>query len=167
MDDTKIDFQDLEFQQEMLGIFESGIKWDPATGEIITSPLENSQVIIENLAKEVISQKAFIEQLKTQIETWKARILRAEARIEKAKIMIDAILPEGEKVSRPDLGISVYRMKSEATIVDDPEALPEQFITVKTYRNPNLSLIKAALKEGVQLPAHIQNNSSVVVKGLF
>lgn len=63
--------------------------------------------------------------------------------------------------------ITIQFRQTKATIIDDKDAIPEEYITTKTTvtKNPNKDAIKKAIESGVEVPgAHVEYYKSMSVK---
>lgn len=58
-----------------------------------------------------------------------------------------------------------FRNNPPKTVVDDAEAIPEEYITVKVERKPNLTAIKAAIRAGKEVAgAHLEQERKICIK---
>lgn len=54
---------------------------------------------------------------------------------------------------------------SEQTIIDNADAVPEEYMTVKTTYTPNKTAIKEAIKAGKEVPgAHLEQKKNIQIK---
>lgn len=54
---------------------------------------------------------------------------------------------------------------SEQTIIDNADAVPEEYMTVKTTYTPNKTAIKEAIKAGKEVPgAHLEQRKNIQIK---
>lgn len=54
---------------------------------------------------------------------------------------------------------------SEQTIIDNADAVPEEYMTVKTTYTPNKTAIREAIKEGKEVPgAHLEQKKNIQIK---
>ena len=60
---------------------------------------------------------------------------------------------------------SISFRASEQTVIDDENALPEEFLTVKHTWTPNKTAIKDAIKSGRDVPgAHLEQRKNIQIK---
>lgn len=54
---------------------------------------------------------------------------------------------------------------SEQTVIDNADAVPEEYMTVKTTYTPNKTAIREAIKEGKEVPgAHLEQRKNIQIK---
>lgn len=54
---------------------------------------------------------------------------------------------------------------SEQTVIDNADAVPEEYMTVKTTYTPNKTAIKEAIKAGKEVPgAHLEQRKNIQIK---
>ena len=54
---------------------------------------------------------------------------------------------------------------SEQTVIDNEEAIPDEYMTVKTTYTPNKTAIKEAIKAGKDVPgAHVERKKNIQIK---
>lgn len=54
---------------------------------------------------------------------------------------------------------------SEQTVIDNADAVPEEYMTVKTTYTPNKTAIKEAIKAGKEVPgAHLEQKKNIQIK---
>lgn len=115
---------------------------------------------IENLCLWMKNLKSDAEQLKAEAESFTKRAKAAENKYESIKAYLQNYL-DGEKFKTTKCSVS-YR-KSTSVVVDDLEAIPDEFIRYKVEANK--TAIAEALKAGFELEgAHLEDKQSIIVK---
>lgn len=136
-------------------MYESGIRFDPETGEIIEDQ-DWEQVSKESLVREIQAQAAYVDAVWREIERLRGYKERLLARLEKLK---SRLLMEigGGKLQLPHLGITVYPVRTDRVVISVPvEQLPAELVRfyppVPPKPEPDKAAIKKALKSGREIP---------------
>ncbi len=142
---------------------------NPETGEV------DDIVALEDLEMErdekIESVCLYIKNLKAEAAAIKAEKdaldARMKASVRKAESLTNYLQQTlaGEKFKTPRCAVS-YR-KIQAVRVFDPEALPADYIRVRTSMEPNRVMIKDAIKAGMNVPgAELEERQSMMIKGV-
>ena len=68
-----------------------------------------------------------------------------------------------EKVDTPTMKLSLRR--TQATVIDDLDALPKEYKTVKVETVADKTAIKKAIQSGGEIPgAHLEENASLQLR---
>ena len=146
-----------EIDQAMYELLNRGFSVDEETGEILdcTDELEQLQMErsakLESVALYIKSIDALIESMKAEEEALASRRKKKEDKVERLKRYLTAsIIGNGEE-SFESSKVAVTFRKSEGVEFTDKNALEEKYWRVKTTtkREPDKTLIKAAIKSGV------------------
>lgn len=140
---------------------------DPETGEIIdTEALEALEMArdekIENICLFIKDLKAEAAAIKAEKDALDARM---KASTRKAEQLTNYLQQElaGEKFKTSKVAIS-YR-KTQAVTIFDLDALPMDYIRIKTSTEPDKVLIKEAIKAGESVPgAAMEERQSMTIK---
>lgn len=154
-----------EINEQLRNAIEFGC--DPETGEIIdTAALEELEMArdekIENIClfiKDLKAEAAAIKAEKDALDTrMKASAKKAESLTNYLQLML-----AGEKFKTSKVAIS-YR-KTQAVTIFDLDALPMDYIRVKTSTEPDKVMIKEAIKAGETVPgAELEERQSMTIK---
>lgn len=138
--------------EEMTFDDETGCYFDPETGEVLDLDGEIAAVGIDR-KKKLIDTALYITRLTADSETLKAR---AKAIGERAKT-------KANLADRLKRGIAASMLAFGDKKIES--VIPEEFIVVKTERNPNKTEIGKALKSGVEVAgAVLKTNTNVIIK---
>lgn len=154
-----------EINEQLRNAIEFGC--DPETGEIIdTAALEELEMArdekIENIClfiKDLKAEAAAIKAEKDALDT------RMKASAKKAESLTNYLQQQlaGEKFKTSKVAIS-YR-KTQAVTIFDFDALPADYIRIKTSTEPDKVLIKEAIKAGETVPgAELEERQSMTIK---
>lgn len=140
---------------------------NPETGEMLSMeefnalPMERNQKI-ENLLMVCKRYEAEIKAGKEEKARIDEYIKKKTAELERVKNYASFVL-NGEKFESAKAKAS-WR-KSTKVIVEDMDTLPEEYIRVRTTREPDRTALKDAMKRGeVFLGAHIEETKSLTIK---
>ena len=154
-----------EINEQIRNAIEYGC--DPETGEIINvDALEELEMArdekIENICLYIKDLKAEAAAIKAEKDALDAR-MKASAR--KAESLTNYLQQElaGERFKTSKVAIS-YR-KTQAVRIFDLDALPMDFIRVKTIAEPDKVMIKEVIKGGETVPgAELEERQSMTIK---
>lgn len=138
-------------------------------GEIDFSQLDElnqeRQQKMENIALYIKNLESDAEAIKAEEANLKDRRTRIE---NKAKRLKDLMIKSMTEHNEPELSSARYSAKikkTEATDIVDLNLIPEEYITIKTERQPDKTAIKKAIKAGEEVAgATIKINVSVNIK---
>lgn len=157
--------------EEMTFDDESGLYVDLETGEVFDLDREIAALGIDR-KKKLIDTALYVTRLTGDSETLKAR---AKAIGDRAKTKANlagrlkrgiaaSMVAFGDKKIESDDVMLTTRQSTSVDILDE-SVIPEEFIVVKTERNPNKTEIGKALKSGVEVAgAVLVTNTSVIIK---
>ena len=140
---------------------------DAETGEIIDIEKLSSLHMarkrkIENVAAWIINIEAEAKAIKEQEDILKARRTANENKVKRLKEYLSYAL-NGESFTTPRIAVS-FRA-SEATIIDDESKIPDAYTNVVIERKPDKVAIKAALKQGIDVPGcRLEARSNIQIK---
>lgn len=144
---------------------------DPETGEVSDGFIEKLDALNMERNKKIDNIMCLIKNLISDAEGWEAEEKRlaelkksAKSRAESLKAYLTNYMEAGvEKFTSPHGKIG-WR-KSEKVIVQDVDALPEEFKKVKVDITADLVSLKKALKEDVKIDgASIEEHQNIQIK---
>lgn len=141
--------------------------FDPETGEILdASALEQLQMDrdekIENVCLYIKDLKAEAAAISTERKSLESRQRHAENKAESLSRYLQDMLA-GQKWKSSKAVVS-YR-KTQSVIVDDLDAIPVEYMRIKTVSEPDKMVIKDALKDGAEIAGvHLEEKQSMSVK---
>lgn len=159
-----------EYEQLYNALIETA---DEETGEVdldISKALEKAQGTFEEkaIATAIVSRKltTYSEQIGNEIkrlQTLKKHVDSEYERVE--KYLSDALKKAGiESIKGVYANIS-FKNTPLKTVIDDESLIPEDYITVKVERKPNLTAIKEAIKAGKEIQgAHLESERKIQIK---
>lgn len=139
---------------------------DPETGEVIDSAALSALKMerdakIEGIALYIKNLRAEAEALKSEKQAFEKRQRAAERKADGLKAYLDGVL-DGKKFKTTRVSVSFRNQADGRCVIDDAAAVPDSF---RKPGEPNVSLIKAALKDGVPVAgAHLENSHSLILK---
>ena len=146
--------------QEVLDIQEDNNLPDADVKDMLEMLKMDKEKLYEDIGLEYKNLDAHGNAIKDEIHALKARLDEVEDRKQKIKDALTAWL-DGEKFETPKLKVSFRR--SEETVIDDFELLPDDYIRIKY--EPDKTAIKKAIKDGEAVEgAHIEKKKSCVIK---
>ena len=140
---------------------------DPETGEILdASALDqlymDRDAKIENICMYIKDLNAEVYALKTEEKRLLERRKVSERKAESLKNYLQAMLG-GQKWKSARAVVS-YR-KTQSVVVDDLDAIPVEYMRIKTVTEPDKMVIKDALKDGKEIAGvHLEERQSMSVK---
>lgn len=150
-----------EIEKEIMNCF------DAETGEVLdidrlTELQMDAEEKIEHIALWVKNLNSDIAAYKAEEDVFASRRKVAERKVESLKNWL-ALALEGHNISTARYAITFRN--SEATDIIDDTKIPENFWRVTTKREPDRVAIKAALKNGIEVPGcGLKTNTSVAIK---
>jgi hypothetical protein len=96
-----------------------------------------------------------IDALDAQVDARAIRIERAKARIETRKKAIISLMDCAQERT---LRLPEIRTMFPKPKVNDPDQLPDDFVTIETVRKPNKEAIEAAVENGCTIPGVVMTN---------
>ena len=149
-------------------IIETGFAFDEETGEVLAdfSDLDALQVSYEKKLTAcgmwVKNKKALVDAIKSEEKALRARRNVLERSIDRMDEYVKNHLPEGGYES-PEVRLSTR--KSSKVIIDDPEAIPEQYQKYETIVSIDKKGIAQAIRAGSEIPgAHLEVSENLQVK---
>lgn len=152
----------------MWNIFEN---MDEETGETfltedIAEKLNELQISrdekLENIALYMKERQAEADAIKAEIKKLQERARFAQNAADRLKDYLAYGLEEANMNKFESARVKMSFRKSSAVIIDDLEAIPEEFIKVE--KTANKTEIKKALKEGTVNGVHLEDRQSLVIK---
>lgn len=97
--------------------------------------------------------------LDAQVDARAIRIERAKARIETRKKAIISLMDCAQErtLRLPEATLSIRTLFPKPK-VNDPDQLPDDFVTIETVRKPNKEAIEAAVENGCTIPGVVMTN---------
>ena len=141
--------------------------FDPETGEILDSTaLEQLQIDrdekIENICLYIKDLRAEAKALAEESKALSERKERSQRKAESLSNYLQVML-DGQKWKSSKAVVS-YR-KTQSVIVDDLDAVPVEYMRIKTTSEPDKVAIKDALKDGAEIAGvHLEERQSMSVK---
>lgn len=120
---------------------------------------------VDNILRYMKNLEAEADAIKAEIATQQSRLKHRENVLSRLKEIIrQSMERNGEtKLQLPIADLSLR--KSETTVIDDEEALPDKFVNVTITAKPDKKRIKEALKAGEEVAgAHIEVKQNLQVK---
>lgn len=120
---------------------------------------------VDNILRYMKNLEAEADAIKAEIATQQSRLKHRENVLSRLKEIIrQSMERNGEtKLQLPIADLSLR--KSETTVIDDEEALPDKFFNVTITAKPDKKRIKEALKAGEEVAgAHIEVKQNLQVK---
>lgn len=100
-----------------------------------------------------------------EIERLTAMKKRLDRERERVKDGLDAACQALGVESVKGMYANISYKKSERTVIDQAEAIPEEYMTVKTTCEPNKTAIREAIKAGKEVPgAHLEQRKNIQIK---
>lgn len=145
---------------------------DEETGEVdisLVNALAERQVAWEDKAVAVACVYRSLDEDAARVGREIERLTAMKKRLERERDRVKEGLSEAftalgvEKVKGMYADIS-FRA-SEQTIIDNADAVPEEYMTVKTTYTPNKTAIREAIKAGKEVPgAHLEKKKNIQIK---
>lgn len=157
-----------EINDKLREVVQDGFAVDEETGEFWTPDrLEDLEIEFENkleacavVAKELSAEA---EALKAEAAKLTARQKAAEKRAETLKNYMATQMQRNGSRELQTPRCSLKFRKSSRVVVDNQDMLPPELLTVKTEKKPNLAAIKAAIKAGDIVAAHIEERDNLQI----
>ncbi len=159
-----------EYEQLYNALIETA---DEETGEVdidISKALETVQGTFEEkaIATAIVSRKLtnYSAEIDTEIKRLQALKKHVDGEEKRVRVYLsDALQKVGiESIKGVYANIS-FKNNPPKTIVDDESLIPEEYITVKVERKPNLTAIKEAIKSGKEVQgAHLESCKTIQIK---
>lgn len=142
---------------------------DGVVGEIDFTELkqlqEDRKTKLENIALYIKNTEAEAAAIKAEEEKLKARRERLENKAKRLREYVINSMKENKDEPLKTARCEVSIKDNEKTDITDLESIPEEFIKVKTERNPDKTAIKKAIKAGQKVPgAQIIINTTLTIK---
>lgn len=156
-----------EIRITMAEIFENT---DEETGEILTEDIfERISALnlekdkkLENIALYMKEKQAEADALKAEAKKLTDRARSAQNAADRLKDYLAYGLEQFGMTKFESTRIKMSFRKTSAVVIDDLEAIPEEF--VKVEKTANKTELKKALKDGEINGAHIEERQSLVIK---
>lgn len=146
---------------------------DEETGEVsvdIAQAIEKIQGNFEEKALAVATVWRDFDDYISRIKAEKERLTALEKRVEREQKRVEDYLAHACKMTGTESIRGVYanisfRNNPLKTIIDDEDLIPEEYITVKVERKPNLTAIKESIKSGKEVAgAHLESERKIQIK---
>lgn len=144
------------------------IEVDPETGEILSA--DALHAVEAEAAEKIEATALYLRELDAEAKAAKDEADRMLARVKSMQkrsdylkaMLLDALHATGKvKTAR----VSVSIRTTQAVQINQEQAIPEAFTTVKTTVSPNKVAIKQALLDGVEVPGcHLEARESVSIR---
>lgn len=122
--------------------------------------------VLAEAARSALQDEAMAHAMKQIIEENKGRQARLESRAERKRAAIATAMDEcgleklGGTRAIPDITIT-HRVGPPGAAITDESLLPEGYLRIK--REPNKSLINAAIKDGFDVPGVVKTNGKPIL----
>lgn len=146
---------------------------DEETGEVsvdIAQAIEKIQGNFEEKALAVATVWRDFDDYISRIKAEKERLTALEKRVEREQKRVEDYIAQACKMTGTESIRGVYanisfRNNPLKTIIDDEDLIPEEYITVKVERKPNMTAIKEAIKSGKEVSgAHLEQERKIQIK---
>lgn len=158
-----------EIQQDYLSILQ---KLDETEGEVTEEIDELLKINQEELQVKAINYAKYVKNIEDNSSAIKGEITRLQelkkkndSKVERLKGIISSAMKlyDTDKISNETMSLSVT--KSTAVIINDNNALGQEYIRRKTTLEPDKKLIKEALKNGEEVKgAELVINHNLQIK---
>lgn len=144
------------------------IEVDPETGEILSA--DALHAVEAEAAEKIEATALYLRELDAEAKAAKDEADRMIARVKSMQkrsdylkaMLLDALHATG-KVKTGRVTVSIRT--TQAVQINQEQAIPEAFTTVKTTVSPNKVAIKQALLDGVEVPGcHLEARESVSIR---
>lgn len=159
-----------EIDRKIEVAMEAGMTVDEETGEVIfdESLLEGLRIEkntkIESIALYIKSLLALAQDVKDEADALTERRKQYEKKAERLKEYLGQSL-DCDGMDKFETAKCRISFRNSAAVSVDIDRLPEQYIRVKTAREPDKTAIGKAIKAGEEIPgAYIEERRSVIVK---
>lgn len=145
-----------------------GIDCDPETGEILSA--DALHAVEAEAAEKIEATALYLRELDAEAKVAKEEADRMLDRVKSMQkrsdylkaMLLDALHATG-KVKTGRVTVSIRT--TQAVQINQEQAIPEAFTTVKTTVSPNKVAIKQALLDGVEVPGcHLEARESVSIR---
>lgn len=146
---------------------------DEETGEVSVDIAQAVEKIQGNFEEKAIAVATVWRDFKdyiSRIKAEKERLTALEKRAKRGQKRVEDYLTQACKMTGTESIRGVYanisfRSNPLKTIIDDEDLIPEEYITVKVERKPNLTAIKEAIKSGKEVAgAHLESERKIQIK---
>lgn len=146
---------------------------DEETGEVsvdIAQAVEKIQGNFEEKAIAVATVWRDFDDYISRIKAEKERLTALENRAKRGQKRVEDYLAQACEMTGTESIRGVYanisfRSNPLKTIIDDEDLIPEEYITVKVERKPNLTAIKESIKSGKEVSgAHLEQERKIQIK---
>lgn len=156
-------FEMTEVEKQLYELFTTGDIPEEAYNDTLESiGIEGK---LEDYCHVIGQLDADITMFKNEIERLNAKQKSAQKGIDRMKAALSGYMKETGKEKAKAGTYNLSFRKSEAVIIQDELALPNEFVNTKTTTTPDKAAIKRAIKSGVDVPgAKLQENQNLQIK---
>jgi len=116
--------------------------------EYLKDLLYQEQTKIDGIGHVIRKKQNEINFLKEEEQRFKQKRNAIDRSIERLKNYIYEVMVDNEKTQLKGAATTIYLRSSESVIIEDEDALPSEFVEIRTSKHPQKDKIKAAIKEG-------------------
>ena len=143
----QLDSDDQATRSQAIGELEAALLQEEGHRQALDSKADSYCWVIEHLRGQAAYRQ---QQAKRLVELARSEEARAEALEESLVLVLTKLQPTATRFSFPHHELT--SRKSQAVEIDDEQALPPEWLTLKTTSQPDKAAIKEALKAGHPIP---------------
>ena len=143
----QLDSDDPDLRSQAIGELEAALLQEEGHRQALDSKADSYCWVIEHLRGQAAYRQ---QQAKRLVELARSEESRADALEESLVLVFTKLQPSATRFSFPHHELT--SRKSQAVEIDDEDALPAEWLTVKTTSQPDKAAIKEALKAGHPIP---------------
>ncbi|MEI7667158.1 MAG: siphovirus Gp157 family protein [Synechococcaceae cyanobacterium ELA263] len=143
----QLDSDDEATRSQAISELEAALLQEEGHRQALDSKADSYCWVIEHLRGQAAYRQ---QQAKRLVELARGEESRADALEESLVLVLTKLQPAATRFSFPNHELT--SRKSQAVEIDDEEALPSEWMTVKTFSQPDKAAIKDALKAGHPIP---------------
>ncbi len=143
----QLDSDDEETRSQAIGELEAALLQEEGHRQALDSKADSYCWVIEHLRGQAAYRQ---QQAKRLVELARGEESRADALEESLVLVLTRLQPAATRFSFPHHELT--SRKSQAVEIDDEQALPPEWLALKTTSQPDKAAIKEALKAGHSIP---------------
>ncbi|MCX5967438.1 MAG: siphovirus Gp157 family protein [Cyanobacteria bacterium] len=143
----QLDSDDPELRSQAISELEAALLQEEGHRQALDSKADSYCWVIEHLRGQAAYRQ---QQAKRLVELARSEEARADALEESLVLVLTRLQPSASRFSFPNHELT--SRKSQAVEIDDEDALPAEWLALKTISQPDKAAIKEALKAGHSIP---------------
>ena len=143
----QLDSDDPDLRSQAINELEAALLQEEGHRQALDSKADSYCWVIEHLRAQAASRQ---QQAKRLVELARSEEARADALEESLVLVLTRLQPSASRFSFPHHELT--SRKSQAVEIDDEDALPAEWLALKTTSQPDKAAIKEALKAGQPIP---------------